>query len=459
METKTLKIEKILLDTKNPRLKEIYEHQKDALKELLDISNEKIYNLIIDISSRGLNPFENIGVLEVEGKYVVVEGNRRVTALKILNNTALIKDIAPKLYDKVKDLKTDIKSIDVVVFSDRSEANKWIELIHTGENKGKGRVNWSSENKKLFISRNNDTLTPIQQFLNEFNKKSNLNDELLEKLGNVKITNLERLFDDPDVKEVLGVEKINKNNLNFDKFNSEIADKMMLDLITRTPPVKEIYSKKDRQEYMEKILNTTIPEDYKNLNKDTIRQDIFSISTTENSNSKDKEQKKVDSQNEDFYKKSNPHTNTRNSLIPKHVTLKITNPKINNLYRELKSCKLSDFPTLIECSFRIFFELSLDEYLKNYGINLSKPTLKNKFNECLKHLNTINCLTIADYKTLQVVGENNYPCATNYQHSLIHSSLSLTVEDLKKLWDNYQIFFQAIFSQLEKKMANKHKLC
>lgn len=87
-------ISKLKLDTENPRLPSEYSDQATIIQYLLE--NEKVENLAKDIAQRGANPFDMIGVLknpenEGDDEYIILEGNRRICALMLLNNP----DLAP----------------------------------------------------------------------------------------------------------------------------------------------------------------------------------------------------------------------------------------------------------------------------------------------------------------------------------------------------------------------------
>lgn len=437
MEKIILNINDIFLDNQNPRLNTIYEQQEESIKELLKLSEEKIYNLIVDISENGLNPFENIGVTKEKNRYIVLEGNRRICALKILKNHELIKKINLNLYKKISKFKTNIDKIEVIYFQNREKANEWIKLLHTGENLGKGRVSWNNKNKRLFDLRNSRPLNPVEKFVNTFYKNSTLSDEFLEKMGNLKLTNLERTISDPNIKEALGIEKIGNNKYNFDNVNIDVADKLMFDMIARKPKVAEIYNKDNRKEYLEKILKIDIPKEVISTNLNNNREDIFkesqNISQEDNKNEKNNifTNEQINTELKVPLKKSNPHTVTRKSLIPKKVILKIDDPKLNNLYIELKNCNINEFPTLIGCSFRIFLELSIDEYLSKCGLNFPKEKLEGKVIKCIEHLLKEELITPSEEKNLKLMASSNVIASIKTQNSIVHTKLFLVLKFLK----------------------------
>ncbi|WP_052121861.1 ParB N-terminal domain-containing protein [Gallibacterium anatis] len=85
---KTLSITRLYLDSKNPRHIPI-ENQKEIIAFLIE--NEKIKPLAKDIAEKGLiNPLDLVGITEENKKKIVLEGNRRICALKLLLNPLLV---------------------------------------------------------------------------------------------------------------------------------------------------------------------------------------------------------------------------------------------------------------------------------------------------------------------------------------------------------------------------------
>lgn len=133
METKSIKVANLFLDLDNYR----FEHQSsqlDAINKMVDEYGDKLYKLAVDILTHGLNPTDIPIVVESpsdNGKYIVKEGNRRITVLKILLNPNLIEDINQSLKKKFIKLaevnkKELIRSVTCAI-CDAAETDVWIE--------------------------------------------------------------------------------------------------------------------------------------------------------------------------------------------------------------------------------------------------------------------------------------------------------------------------------------------
>lgn len=147
----TVAIGSLLLDHKNARIpaERRSKDQRHLLYELLQ--TEDVKGLAGSIARVGLFPNELLVVMPADGdgRYVVLEGNRRLAAIKLLLNP----DLAPtpslathfrKLAEKA-DLR-NLSQLNVVVVPDRLAAAPIIASLHTRESKRR----WSSLQQARF---------------------------------------------------------------------------------------------------------------------------------------------------------------------------------------------------------------------------------------------------------------------------------------------------------------------
>lgn len=464
---KKVNIDDIYLDGQNPRLKKEYDVEKQELilNEIIDSQGDKFFNIVKDISIRGeLNPIDKIAFLRENNRYIVVEGNRRIAALKVLFNNEIIKYVNFKLFSKINKLepKESLKVIEGVVFDSREEANEWIMLRHTGENNGAGVVPWTSENKRLFEERITGKKNMLTLFLEEYLKKSKLKKETLDLLPKIKITNLERILGDKKVKENLKIMLTpNKADLNFSDI--ELLDKIMSDLIHRNPNVEEIYNKDRRIKYLEKIKNGDIKsieekkdevkELFKFKDDNTFNENEEEIKGNNNNNNlkKSKNEDIINLKMEDKREgKRKVFAEKRKTLIPEYfyIPKELNIPKIRNLCIELKECKLDEYPVIIGCVFRIFLELTLDYYLKSKGINMpeKKSKLTDKLRRVLIELKDSDLIKEADSINLENLSTNKESILSiSSFNGVVHGNYVLDTNILITAWDNYEIIFNAIY--------------
>ncbi len=210
-----IEITKLLMDGNNPR------HQsKESQREILEWMTsgeqkigEKLAELAKDIVEFGLNPLDRIAVIsseENEDEYTVLEGNRRLTAVKLLNNpeAAPTKNWTEKFRKMRGKNYTAIKVIPCVVCSDLKTAFHFIELKHLSGQGGAGTVSWGPEQKARHekrVERKSSQYKALQ--LIDYIRASKNVDAATKKLTEKKfpLTTLDRLLSDVEFREFLGV--------------------------------------------------------------------------------------------------------------------------------------------------------------------------------------------------------------------------------------------------------------
>lgn len=140
------------LDPENPRHDPIHDEDK-IIAQLFGA--EKALAVVKDIADKGaISPLDRIGVIEMKdlpGHYIVVEGNRRTCALKVLLDPR--KAPNSKLRAAIEALQPKSKlpsKVPVVVFRNRETAEPWLRLRHLGEQAGAGTRPWDPDAKNRF---------------------------------------------------------------------------------------------------------------------------------------------------------------------------------------------------------------------------------------------------------------------------------------------------------------------
>jgi hypothetical protein len=205
-------VERIFLYEENPR-HEPLESQPDIIEHLC--KDEQVLNLARSIAAEGTNPLEVVGLVEVKstgrGKknYVVWEGNRRICAIKLLNDP----DLAPAHYRKdiVKAAEEyeAINSLPAVIFDDHDKLKFWMGVIHGGQQGGIGRKDWNADQKQRHTGSNR-------------NKVALAVLDLSEKLGILakddrsgKLTTAQRALNSQAVRNALGIDTTDPDNIKY----------------------------------------------------------------------------------------------------------------------------------------------------------------------------------------------------------------------------------------------------
>ena len=143
----------LLLDTKNPRFGLSHANSQDEALEML-VRGARLKELWDSINSQGWIDFEPLVALadKLDGKWVVIEGNRRVAALQTLLDPErlppnLAKRVPPISAKAQQSLKTQNgrKPLSLMLVEDRHEADAFIGFKHVN-----GPASWGSLAKAKF---------------------------------------------------------------------------------------------------------------------------------------------------------------------------------------------------------------------------------------------------------------------------------------------------------------------
>ncbi len=147
--TQMISPDELILDAKNPRLYNGKSFNDNAdphelVKALSDTAD--LEELIKSISENGYMSIEPLIVMKKGAKYVVLEGNRRLAAIKLLTEPGLAQKcrvVVPKSLDaRVID---SLKEVAVYLVNDESEARSFIGFKHVN-----GPHKWDSFAKAQF---------------------------------------------------------------------------------------------------------------------------------------------------------------------------------------------------------------------------------------------------------------------------------------------------------------------
>lgn len=444
---KQLLLTNLLLNIENPRF-ELVGNQREALQAMINDQSEKIYNLAKDIIEVGtLNPSELVIVTPSESDkkhFVVLEGNRRVTTLKILTTPELISTSHVAFYKKIKPLAEKFKlnpisEVPCVIFNDAEEANKWIKLKHTGENEGIGIVRWDAQQVARFEERVDGTSPIALQAIDFLRREDSVDEALKERLKEVPSTNLDRLLKDKSVQSLIGL-SIKDNRLQTNLKRKEVVKgltKIVKDLIDKKIKVKDIYTKEDRERYVESFKPAQIPD------KKQKERTSWELVSTNTNNSKPKANAKPNAK---------ALLKDRETLIPKDCILQITDIRLSKINKELRRLEVNSYENAVGVLFRVFIELSIDTYLDKFPINkITHDTkLKQKVIDVSLHMEQNGIANKNELKGIRSAVNNQHDMLSmDTFNAYVHNRhLSPIAKNLITSWDNIQTFITKLWQAI-----------
>lgn len=434
----TIPLADLLIDEENPRLSQPNAGQREALRSLAAYQGRKLQKLAEDILIYGPDPSELFIVMrfdEEQNRYVVIDGNRRLTALKALENpeffagavTAGVLTIIRRLSKKYQ--VAPIESVPCLAVRDRDEARHWIELRHTGEREGAGSVLWGSDESARFRARS-DGLEIHTQALNFLEQRGDITPEFRR---DIPTTSYKRLLEAPDVRAKIGIE-MQQGKLKLLGDESAVAKALLYiakDLESGTTKVGDIYTKEQRTTYANKL-----PKD---VLVNPIREAGQGIDATGTAKT--------------TAKKAPPATKTpkqRDRLIPRDCVLNITDQRIRDIERELRRLSLEDFANAVSVLLRVFIELSGDSYIDRIGLPLSADEhLGKKLLAVMGDLSARKKLTAQQAKPVRrACQKDSFLCPSiTLMNQYVHNPYMFPgPSDLRAHWDSLQPFITAVWA-------------
>lgn len=210
---KNIDLRDLEFDPHNPRFSLIYNDKMQPLDEIMDrmVKKENIQELMGSISEQGYFQGEPLLVYEDidnANKFFVIEGNRRLAALKILNGLLTPSSKLSSFKLIIEEAKHIPSIVPCIVFAERKEVLRYLAYRHiTGPKK------WDSLSKAIYI----------KQLRNEFFSELPLDEQLksiAKEMGSRKdyvakmLTTLS-LLEYAEDKDFFGLQRLNREDIDF----------------------------------------------------------------------------------------------------------------------------------------------------------------------------------------------------------------------------------------------------
>jgi hypothetical protein len=503
-EEQEIPIANLLLDDENPRLFSEGGRQPEIIRELALQQEQKLANLAEDILDRNgtdpgdlpivvppsvrESPSDAVSSLMNEDSeddhFIVLDGNRRVVALKLMETPDLISGDSElsrlhRKFNSLNDrfLQNPIEELNCVVFDDEEEAKEWVIRRHTGEGEGTGRVSWDATQKDRFEKRRGEDTSPRLQALEFVREVGDLEADPGE-YENLSISNLERLVNDPDVRERLGFEKEDRVLKSVYPPEEVVKglQKIVDDLIHERMYVDDIRKKDDRENYVDSFddeyipdLDSTVDEKYRLGEAADLFDKSYEFDGQEEESESDGESSEDerssadtsststdghtdDADEDDSPRRSRPRSTSRSTVIPSSFVLRIEQDRVNDIYHELRNLTPSDFPNAAGVLMRVFLELSLDHFSEQEGPDHwnENSNLGTKLRGVASHLEDNGEISQQQARAFRSYADGGsfLTPSINTMHQYVHNQhLNPSGDAVKTAWNNLQPLFERIWSK------------
>jgi hypothetical protein len=446
-ERKEIDVARLAVDLGNFRIGD-QETIRAAYQAMLAEQEDNLVNLAADLIENGTNPSELPIVCpdsENSKQYVVVEGNRRLTAIRLLETPALAA--GTRWHQKFVDLArqysaSPVRKLYCVVMPDKASALKWIERKHRTLG-GRGLYQWGADATSR-ADAFRGKVRPSKAVLDHLRAKGVLSASLAKKVQG-KTTNLDRVFQMPYLGAALGIQIAKEGLINFgsgdDKRGTDLLLRMVKAMSADGFTVDKIKLAEDRKDFID------------TFGKYGVLAPSGGPAGSGAGGGKSKPASKS------ARKTAVPIDRDTLAIKGKTYALRIGDPRLAELYQEalrLQPAKLANTGGVLT---RVFLELSTDHFLIHQKVpvapeHLAKGrkawtdigiSLKDKIAVVLKHVDPTG--KEPSFKEVRRgLSDTGALHSVQALHDYVHSlKADPDPTEIKRIWGRWHPYFAAIF--------------
>lgn len=446
-ETVSVRIADLLLDQRNARLKEEQPSQPATNLALAELNPRYLLNMAEDIVENGMDPLSLPAVVATSDKrkrYTVLEGNRRILAVKALDTPSIVHPVLTASQRKrLNDLSArfhaePIDETECVLFDDEGSARHWIELRHTGLNDGAGTLGWDSDNQDAYKARHGGQRSLSGQVIDLMNRAAST----AQTTG--ISTSITRLMGTPQVRDAIGL-RLEKGHLQAEYPAEQVIrglEHIVDDLSSGRVKVGDIYEADQRREYARALPASARPDPNKKLAAPVL---LDELPTTKTSSKRTRPTKA-----KTHPKARRPADET--SIVPKTSLISPAQPRLNEVYAELSTLAVDSYPNATSVLLRVFVELSVDHYIMREILMPNEHQRRNaKLSDKLKkvadHLHTSGKIQLELKRVVDNVANGNGHLKPSLagMHLYVHNMYAYPKpSELRQTWNELQPFLEKL---------------
>ena len=415
------------LDQANPRFGWL-ESQADCIEIMFEEYGDYITKIATHIAKFGLSP-EPIVILNDKKNWIVKEGNRRVLALKVLNNPNEAPENRRATFHSIKQnaMKNAIPVKIKCLTAPEDVIQEYVALRHLGAQGGAGLVVWDPRGQENYRASQGQKLGyPQASALSKY-----LEDKGISAAKKIPLSNLQRIIQSKHTINILDL-TWNKNKPIFknEKWALIVLKEICLDFSERGKRVKDIYSIEKIESYINELISRPVVQNIPEVTRPTPRPAPSPMDPP-----------------------LSPRGRTpkaawdRPGIFPRrkvHFIIPDTEAKVKNIVAELSQLKVCNAPISVGVLLRTLIEISVKHYIKeNIIVCNTDKELKNQIIHASNHMYSTGMIDNNYKKALGKMGNSEELLSISTLHDWVHNpKITPTSQNLCIFWDNIEPFIQ-----------------
>jgi hypothetical protein len=359
-----VKITELFLDPDNIRLQVDVSSQEALINDLF--VNEDAMQVLESIATNGFFPDETPVVIRGKSKFVVIDGNRRVAALKVLARPDIVPSKASTVKELIKNTGSAIKDIEVVMAPSRDSVRHFLASKHTQNT----RRPWRPLRQAYFYKaelgrgktvqdlRNDYPHANIAKFLRLINvhkiaKSIKFDSPRVNKRvhdeRSFPASTIERMYEDRQVRQFLGFDFDKDGEVRIQIERKEFEKgfkKIVQDIVEKVVDSRSLNNEDNRKKYIASFPSSDVPKRTKSSKTSTSK---------------------------DFKEIPPPKPEKRKKLAPSDIVFSLKAPGVKRMLVELQGIDYHKFPNACHDLLRSFLECGLKAYFDHIGKTLKPP--------------------------------------------------------------------------------------
>nr|WP_166175713.1 hypothetical protein [Altererythrobacter segetis] len=386
-----------------------------AIAELFRLHEAQMRNLAADIAAVGA-VYDPPLVMRSEDIYVVFDGNRRVTCLKLLRDPARSPTAHLRGYfEGLADGVVIPDRLTCQVEDDRILIDNILFRRHTGSQRGVGQLDWNDRAKLNFVERTGqgggiNVAAEVERLLAEA-------DRLPE--GNIPWSTLTRLLSSEEFRNRAGVSTAGRRfRLTHDHGAvTEALQRITNDLANQVVTLGHLWNNEGKRAYLNRLeAEGILPRENERL-----EEPVEGPGVPRNPRPRQPAPRP-------------PQTTFIPADAP-HIQWIATQQRVRAIWEELQSLSLGEHPNAVSALMRILVELSVESYVAEHGLQVP-DNLSRKVGAVSAHLFRRQIIDRAYYDELERMRLNDQLISVASMQRYIHSPDFAPMEnELRAYWN------------------------